>query len=74
MWSATSNTPAGYDKTVVVNGLPGFEHYTNADQTGVLWVIAGGRYFVQVATTRQSASELEAWLSRIDIKKLSTLR
>jgi hypothetical protein len=74
MWSATSNTPAGYDKTVVVDGLPGFEHFTNADQTGVLWVIVGGRYFVQVETTHQTPSQLETWLSRIDLKKLSTLR
>jgi hypothetical protein len=74
MWGATSNTAAGYDKAVTVNGLPGFEHFTNADQTGVLWVVAGGRYFVQVETTHQPASELEGWLGRIDLKKLAALR
>jgi hypothetical protein len=56
MWGATSNTPEGYDKTVTVAGLPGFEH------------------FVQVETTHLPASELEGWLARIDLKKLSTLR
>jgi hypothetical protein len=74
MWSATSDTPEGYDKAVTVGGLPGFEHFTNADQTGVLWVVAGGRFFVQVETTRQPASELEGWLTRIDLKKLSVLK
>ncbi len=74
MWSATGTTPDGYDKDVTVAGLPGFEHFANADQTGVLWVIAGGRFFVQVETTRQPASELEGWLTRIDLKKLSELR
>jgi len=74
MWSATGTTAAGYDKTVTVNGLPGFEHYTNADQTGALWVIAGGRFFVQIETTHLPPAELEAWLSRIDLQKLSTLR
>ncbi len=74
MWSATSSTAEGYDKTVTVDGLPGFEHFANADQTGVLWVICGGRFFVQIETTRQPPAELEAWLSRIDLKKLSTLR
>ena len=74
MWNATSNSPAGYDKTVSVGGLPGFEHFANADKTGVLWVIAGRRFFVQVETTRQLASELEAWLTLIDLKKLSSLR
>ncbi len=53
MWSATSSTPQGYDKAVTIDGLPGFEHYANADQTGVLWVVAGDRFFVQVETTRQ---------------------
>ena len=74
MWSATSNTPEGYDKAVTVAGLPGFEHFTNADQTGVLWVIAGGRFFVQVETTKQPATELEGWLARIDLKKLSGIK
>ena len=74
MWNATDSTPQGYDKTVTVAGLPGFEHFANGDQTGVLWVIVGGRFFVQVETTRQPASELEQWLSRIDLKKLSTIK
>ncbi len=74
MWNATGVTPEGYDKTVTVDGLSGFEHFANADQTGVLWVICGGRYFVQVETTRQPATELETWLSRIDLKKLAALR
>lgn len=74
IWNATSSTPEGYDKTVTVDGLPGFEHFANADQTGVLWVIVAGRFFVQVETTHQPASELEGWLSRIDLKKLSGLQ
>ena len=74
MWSATGNTAAGYDKDVTVAGMPGFEHFANADQTGVLWVVVGGRFFVQVETTRLPASELEAWLTRIDLKKLSALQ
>lgn len=74
MWNATGSTPQGYDKTLVVDGLPGFEHYTFADKNGVLWVVVGGRYFVQIETTRQTPAELEAWLARIDIKKLAALR
>jgi len=74
MWSATSDTPEGYDKAVTVQGLPGFEHFANSDQTGVLWVIAGGRYFVQVETTKQPATDLESWLTRIDLRKLSAIK
>jgi len=74
IWNATSNSPQGYDKTLVVDGMSGFEHYTYADQTGVLWVIVGGRYFVQIETTRQTPAELEAWLPRIDLKQLAILR
>jgi hypothetical protein len=37
-------------------------------------VVADGRFFVQVETTRQPISELEAWLSRIDLKKLGALK
>ncbi len=74
MWGATSDTPEGYDKSVTVHGLPGFEHYSNIDQTGVLWVVVGSRFFVQVETTRLPATELQTWLSLIDLKKLSTLK
>lgn len=74
MWSQTSSTPEGYDKAVTVAGLPGFEHFANSDQTGVLWVVAAGRFFVQVETTRQPASDLEGWLTRIDLKKLSDMK
>ena len=74
MWSAPSNTPEGYDKAVTVAGLPGFEHFANSDQTGVLWVIAGGRFFVQVETTKQPVADLEGWLTRIDLKKLSAIK
>ncbi len=74
MWRATGATPEGYDKAVTVAGLPGFEHYANATQTGVLWVIAAGRFFVHVETNRQPASDLEVWLGRIDLKKLSGIR
>lgn len=74
MWGATSATAAGYDKAVKVAGLPGFEHFANADQTGVLWVVAGGRFFVQVSTTGQPPAELEEWLKRIDLNKLGELK
>jgi hypothetical protein len=74
MWNATGSTPQGYDKTLSIDGLPGFEHYSNPDQTGVLWVVVAERFFVQVETTRQTPAELEAWLSRIDLKKLAALR
>jgi hypothetical protein len=74
MWSATSNSTLGYDKTITIDGLPGFEHYTNADQTGTLWVVVAGRYFVQIETTRQPAAALETWLGRIDLKKLEALQ
>jgi len=74
MWGATGTTAEGYDKDVTVAGLPGFEHFANTDQTGVLWVVAGGRFFVQVETTRLPASDLEGWLARIDLKKLSALK
>ena len=74
MWGITSDTPAGYDKDVKVDGLPGFEHFANADQTGVLWVVAGGRFFVQVETTGQPPAELQNWMKRIDLSKLGGMK
>jgi hypothetical protein len=74
MWSATGTTADGFDKAVTISGLPGFEHFSNSDQSGVLWVIAGGRFFVQVETTHQTVAELEAWLGKMNLKSLSTMK
>lgn len=73
-WSTTQETADGYTKAVTLDGNKGFEQFTKEGQIGNLWVIVGGRFFVQVETTRLPAPEMQAWLKRLDLKKLAALK
>ena len=59
MWGATSDTAAGYDKAVKVAGLPGFEHFANADQTGR--ALGGGGRAVFRAGGDDRRSRRQSW-------------
>jgi len=74
MWSSTSETPEGYTKTLTIDSNRGFEQFTKDGQIGNLWVIVGARFFVQVETTNLPAAEMQNWLKKVDLKKLSALK
>lgn len=73
-WNVAQETPEGYTKPLVLDGNKGFEQWTNEGQLGNLWVMVGGRFFVQIETTRLPATEMQAWLKRLDLKKLAALK
>lgn len=73
-WNMKSETTDGYDKSVTIDGNPGFEHFEKESKTGTLWVVVGQRFFVQVELTNQDPAELQAWMKRIDLKKLAAVK
>lgn len=73
-WKANASTAEGYDKTVEIDGMPGFEHVNTVAHTVSLSVLVGKRYFVQIDLTNQDASQLREWLKKIDLKGLAELR
>ena len=73
-WKFLLETPAGYDRVVEIDGVPGYEHYSKAAHSSSLCVIAGKRYFVQIELTNQDPKELREWLRKIDLKKLAELK
>ena len=73
-WKESSSTPEGYAKPVTINGNPGFETYENDQKHGTLWVMVAKRYFVQIETQGQDARELQEWVKRIDLKKLTEIK
>ena len=74
LWKMNAETSDGYDKTVEINGMPGYEHYAKGANSGSLSVVAGGRYFIQVEVTNLDPGELRVWLKKIDIKNLAQLK
>ncbi len=51
-----------------IDGSPGFETFENNGKHGSLWLVIAKRYILQIEITAQDASELQAWLKRIDLK------
>lgn len=73
-WNFSSNSPEGYTKSVTIDGLPGFETYETEEKHGTLWVMVAKRYFLQIETMGQEPKELQEWLKRVDLKKLSEVK
>lgn len=73
-WKLTETTAEGYTKPVTLDGNPGFETFENHGKHGTLWVLVAKRYFLQIETTGQDPKEIQEWLKRIDLKKLSAIK
>jgi len=73
-WKLTIENAEGYDKTVDIDGMPGYEHYSKAAKSASLCVIVGKRFFVQIEVTNQDPKELREWFKKIDLKKLAELK
>ncbi len=74
LWKSRIETPEGYDKTAVIDGMPGYEHYSKAANSSSLSVVVAQRYFIQIEVTNQDPKELREWLRKIDVKKLGLLK
>ena len=73
LWK-TAETPEGYDKTVEIDGIPGYEHFNKFANSGSLAVVVAKRYFIQIEVTNLDPKELRTWLKKIDLKKLAELK
>ena len=73
-WGTSSESSAGYMKSVKIGGYPGFESYDRSGKSGQLWVVVAERFFVHLETSNLDPAELQVWLGRFDLKKLGVLK
>jgi hypothetical protein len=73
-WKSNTDSSEGYAKSVNIDGNPGFETFEKDTRHAALWVMIGGRYFVQVELQNQEPGELQEWIKRIDLKKLAAIK
>jgi len=73
-WNHSSETVEGYSKSVTIDGNPGFEAYEKEQKHASLWVMIAKRYFVQIELQNQDPKELQAWIKRVDLKKLAEIK
>ena len=73
-WDSNTSDADGYTKSIAIDGLPGFETFENDGKHGTLWLVVAKRYILQIETTAQDPPELQAWLKRIDLKKLAEIK
>jgi len=73
-WKSNSDTSEGYAKSVTIDGNPGFETFEKDTKHAALWVMIADRYFVQIELQNQEPGELQAWIKRVDLKKLAAIK
>jgi hypothetical protein len=73
-WKSNSDTSEGYAKSVNIDGKPGFETFEKDTKHAALWVMIADRYFVQIELQNQEPGELQEWIKRVDLKKLTTIK
>jgi hypothetical protein len=73
-WKSNSETSEGYGKSVTIDGNRGFEAFENESKHATLWVMIANRYFLQIELQNQEPSELQAWVKRVDLKKLAEIK
>ena len=69
-WNSNTTDADGYTKSLTIEEMPGFETFENDGKHGSLWLVVAKRYILQIETTAQDPAELQAWLKRVDLKKL----
>lgn len=73
-WKTNIQAGDGYEKTVEIDGVPGFESFNRMTQSGSLALVVGKRFFVQIDVTNQEPAALREWLKKLDLKKLAELK
>jgi hypothetical protein len=73
-WNMSTSTAEGYTKTLTIEGMPGFETFENEGKHGTLWLMVAKRYVLTIETQNQEAKDLQEWLKRVDVKKLSEIK
>jgi hypothetical protein len=73
-WKVTSETPDGYIKPVTIDGNPGSESYEKDQKHAALRLLVANRYFVTIELQNQESKELQAWVKRMDLKRLAEIK
>ncbi len=73
-WQFSNESTEGYQKGVTIDGVPGYETYSEADKETNLFVIAGDRYWVHVEVRGEKPEVARAWLGQMNLKGLAAVR
>jgi len=73
-WQFSNENTDGYQKGVTIDGVPGYETFSESDLETNLFVIAGDRFWVHVETRGEKPEAARGWLGKIDLKGLAEVR
>jgi hypothetical protein len=73
-WNNNTESSEGYGKSVTIGGNSGFEAFEKDSKHATLWVMVANRYFVQIELQNQEPKELQEWIKRVDLKKLTDIK
>ncbi len=70
-WQFSNESTDGYQKGVTIDGVSGYETFSEADKETNVFVIAGDRFWVHVEVRGEKPEVARAWLGKIDLKGLA---
>ena len=70
-WHFSNENAEGYQRAVTIEGVPGYETFTEADKTTDLFLVVGERYWLHVEVRGEKPEVARTWLARIDLKSLA---
>jgi hypothetical protein len=73
-WQFSNESTEGYQKGVNVDGVPGYETFTEADKETNLFLVVGDRYWLHVNVRGEKSELARAWLEKIDLKALAAVK
>ncbi len=73
-WQFSNESTDGYQKGVTIDGVPGYETFSEADKETNLFVIVGDRYWVHLEVRGEKPDAARAWLGKMDLKGLAEVR
>ena len=73
-WNFSNESTEGWQKSVKVDGFPGFETWEEEGKKFETFVAVAGRFWVHVQVTSESADDARKWVKLVDYKKLEAMK
>ena len=73
-WNFSNESTEGWQKSVKVDGFPGFETWEDEGKKFETFVAVAGRFWVHVQVTGEAADDARRWVKAVDLKRLDGMK
>ncbi len=73
-WQFSNESTDGYQKSITLDGVPGFETWEESSKTTSVFLAVADRYWVHVEVTGEAAGVAREILKKLDLKALGAVK